>query len=150
MIYGQGARAYAQTQTLAVTSQKQLIVMAYEGVIRFLTRAKEHLAKGEVPEKIQCFERARAVVEELAATLNLEQGGQIAKNLWNLYIFCIQRITEANMTNDMGRVDEILPILKTLRDAWAEMEVPKDDAAAQALNRRMPPPEEAHRLSIAG
>ena len=142
--------AYAQTQTATVTSQKQLIVMAYDGVNQFLRRAKEHLGRGEIAEKIQCFEKARAIVEELAATLNMERGGEIATNLWNLYIFFMQKITEANMTNDMAHVDAILPTLKTLRDAWAEMEVPKDDAAAQALNRRMPAPEEDHRLSITG
>jgi flagellar protein FliS len=150
MTHGYGANAYTKTQTTTVTSQKQLIVMAYDGVIRFLGRAREHLARGEITEKIQYFEKARAVVEELAATLNLEKGGEIAANLWNLYVFLMQKITEANMTNDMALVDAILPTLKTLRDAWAEMEVPKDDAAAQALNRRMPAPEEDHRLSIAG
>ncbi|MBI5016509.1 MAG: flagellar export chaperone FliS [Deltaproteobacteria bacterium] len=149
MIHGYGVNAYAKTQTSAVTSQKQLIVLAYDGVIQFLRRAREHLGRGEIPEKIQCFEKARAVVEELAATLNLEKGGEIAANLWNLYIFFMRKITEANMTNDMAHVDGILPTLKTLRDAWAEMEVPLDDDA-QALNRRMPAPEDDHRLSIAG
>lgn len=150
MSYGRGAQAYTQTQVSTTTSQQQLIVMAYDGVLRFLARAKERMREREIEATEQDLVRARAVVEELASTLNMEAGGQIAKNLWNLYIYFSQKITEANLTKTPGPVDEILPILRDLRDGWVKLEVPPDDLQVQALNRRMPTADESHRVSITG
>lgn len=150
MTYGRGAQAYTQTQVSTTASQQQLIVMAYDGILRFLARAKERMREREIEATEQDLVRARAVVEELAGTLNMKAGGEIARNLWNLYIYFTQKITEANLTKTPGPVDEIVPILRDLRDGWAKLEVPKDDAQAQALNRRLPTADEAHRLTVTG
>lgn len=150
MTYGSGAQAYTQAQVATSTNQQQLIVMAYDGILRFLRKAREHMDRGEIEEKHNALVRARAIVEELAATLNLELGGEIARNLWNLYVFFMKRISEANVLNDASLLDEILPAIKELHDAWAEMQVPEEDAQAQALNRRVLPPDQSHRLSVTG
>ncbi len=150
MTHGTGAAAYTRTQVATTTSQKQLIVMAYDGIIRFLNQALEHMRNRDLEQKDAKLERARAVIQELASTLNMEEGGVIARNLWNLYVYFMQKITEANLTNDPSHVEAILPAIQTLRDAWAEMEVPEDDARAQALDRRVPLTEEGTRLSVTG
>ncbi len=142
--------AYTKTQISTTMSQKQLIVMAYDGILRFLNQALEHMRNGEIEPKYEKLQKARAVIQELASTLNLEEGGEIARNLWNLYVFFMQKITEANLTNDPAHVEGILPAIQALRDAWAEMEVPEDDARAQALDRRVPLTEEGTRLSVTG
>ena len=150
MIYGRGAQAYTQTQVATTTNQQQLIVMAYDGILRFLLKAKEHMACGEIEDKHNTLVRARAIVEELASTLNMEDGGVIAENLWNLYAFFMRKISEANITGDASHIDDIYLSIKELRDGWSEMEVPQDDAQAQALNRRVPPTADNHRVSITG
>lgn len=150
MTYGRGAQAYTQTQVATTTSQKQLIVMAYDGILRFLNRAVESMARQEIEAAHNDLVRARAVVEELAGTLNMDQGGIIARNLWNLYIFFMQKITEANLTKDPAHVDAILPIIRDLRDGWAQMEVPAGDAQTQSLDRRVAPADVHHRMSITG
>ncbi|MHB8763959.1 MAG: flagellar export chaperone FliS [Deferrisomatales bacterium] len=150
MTYGRGAQAYTQTQVSTTTNQQRLIVMAYDGILKFLSQAKVHLANGELEAAETQWGRARAVVEELAGSLNQEAGGQIARNLWNLYVFFAQKITEANLRKLSAPADEIVPVVRKLRDAWVQLEVPADDAQAQALNRRMPGPEQAHSLSVTG
>ena len=150
MTYGTGAAAYTRTQVATTTSQKELIVMAYDGVLRFLNQAVEHMRNREVEQKHLKLTKARAVIQELASTLNMEEGGEIARNLWNLYVFFMQKITEANLTNDPSHIEGILPAIQTLRDAWAEMEVPEDDAQARALDRRVPLTEEGARLNVTG
>lgn len=150
MTYGRGAQAYSQTQVATTTSQKQLIVMAYDGILKFLNRAKEHLARQEIEAAHNDLVRSRAIVEELAGTLNMDDGGIIARNLWNLYVFFMRKITEANLTKDASHVDAILPSLKDLRDGWAEMEVPSDDTQVRTLDRRVVPADVHHRLSITG
>jgi flagellar protein FliS len=132
------------------TSQKELIVMAYDGILRFLNQAKVHIDAREVEGSYLALTKARAIVEELAGTLNMEAGGEIAQNLWNLYVFFIQKITEANFTKDPSLIDGVLPAVAALREAWASMDISKDDLKTQALNRRVPAAEECHRLSVAG
>ena len=150
MTYGRGAQAYTQTQVATATSQKQLIVMAYDGILRFLKRAVDHMADREIEAAEKDLLRARAVVEELAGTLNMDEGGIIARNLWNLYIFFMQKITEANLTKDPVHVGAITPVIKELRDGWAQMEVPADDTRTQSLDRRVAPADVHHRMSITG
>lgn len=149
MTHGRGVHAYAQTQ-VTTTNQQQLIVMAYDGVLRFLGEAKDHMATKEVEAKYLALFKARAILEELAATLNTEKGGEIARNLWNLYMFFMRKIGEANLVNDPTLIDGILPSIRELRDAWVQMQIPEGDAQAQAQNRRVPSPEIAHRVSITG
>lgn len=132
-----GANAYAKTAVSTTTSQQELIVMAYDGILRFLRQAREHMVNQEFEKKHIFLCKARAVIEELTSTLNMDKGGEIAKTLWNLYIFFMRRITEANFTNNPKFIDEIIPSIEELRDGWAKMEVPKEDAEIQALNKRM-------------
>ena len=150
MTYGPNVQAYTQTQISTTSSQKQLIVMAYDGIIRFLHRAKDQMAEREIEATHNSLVRARAVVEELASTLNMEEGGQIAENLWNLYIFFMQKISEANLRKDPSPIDDILPPLKELREAWVGLEIADADTKTQALNLRVPTAEESHRVSITG
>lgn len=150
MTSSQGARAYQHTQVTTTVSQKQLILMAYDGVLKFLRQAKEGMTRGDIELKYDSLCRARAILEELASTLNMEAGGEVAQNLWNLYMFFLQRIGEANLTHDMSYIDGIVPAITDLRDAWEEMELPTDDSKAQALDRRVPDAQDAHRVSITG
>lgn len=158
MTYGQGNRqgaqkgvgAYTKTQVSTTATQQELIVMAYEGIIRFLMQAKQHMADGDFEQKHTYICKARAVIEELASTLNRDEGGEIAANLWNLYMFFLQKITEANFKNDPKPIDEILPSIQDLRDGWAQMEIPKDDVRTQQLNKRQPAEDAVGRVTITG
>lgn len=137
MTYGkQGASAYAKTKVTTTTNQQELIVMAYDGILKFLRQGREHLLNSEYEQKHVNLSKAKAIIEELASTLNMDKGGEIAANLWNLYVYFLQAITEANISNDPRKIDEIIPAITELREGWAQMVVPKDDAEMQALNRR--------------
>jgi flagellar protein FliS len=150
MTHDHGIGAYARTQVTTSTNQRELIVFAYDGILRFLNQAKAHMVAREIEATHNDLVKARAIVEELAGTLNMEAGGEVARNLWSLYLVFMQKITEANFTKDVKHIDSIVPALTELREAWASLEMPKDDPKIQALNRRVPPPENAHRLSVSG
>jgi flagellar protein FliS len=146
----QGIGAYTKTQVTTTTNQKDLIVMAYDGILRFLNQARGHMAAQEIEATHVNLTKARAIIEELAGTLNMEAGGEIARNLWNLYVFFMKEIMEANVSKDASHIDAIQPAIQDLREAWATMEIPKDDAKIQALNHRVPTAETTHRVSVAG
>ncbi len=101
--------------------QKSLILVCYDEAIRSLQIGKSCYLRRELEEKGRQFVRAQDFISELMSSLNMEAGGQIARNLGAIYAFCIQHITLANLDGNMKSVDEVLSILSELRSAWAQI-----------------------------
>ncbi len=95
-----------------------LLLMLYEGAIQFLRRAGEHLQRGEITEKGVCLSKAHSIVSELASTLDLETGGEIARKLGGLYNFVLDELMAAHLSNDIKPLEQALSILTTLNGAW--------------------------------
>ena len=112
-----GIKTYQET---AVTTQSKgkLIVMLYDGAIKFLKlaikeiEAKNHEAKGEYISK------AIDILFELNAVLDMEAGGEVAMNLRKLYLFMGRHLTEANATQDIGKIEEVIKLLEELNQSW--------------------------------
>jgi len=104
-------------------NQKQLILLCYNGIIRFLNGAKEALEDNKNLDAHNSLDKARKIVFHLLSTLNFEAGGEIAEKLRVLYVFLIEKITEANMKKDSEIVDEIIPIVATVQEGWEGIEL---------------------------
>lgn len=128
------AQAYFQTQ-VSTTSQGQLLIMLYDGGIKFLTQAKEKIAEKDVKTKGILISRALDVINELDGSLNMDKGGSLAENLHQLYFFCSTRLLLANLRMDPKLIDEVISIFTGLRSAYAEiLETPEAQAAAQQIS----------------
>lgn len=127
------AHAYMQTG-LTTNSPGQTVVMLYDGAIRFLNRAKEQIDAKDYAQKGLSISKAIDVINELSATLNKEQGGDIAENLGNLYFWCNARLAMANLKLDKGMIDSVIKVLDGLRGAFAQIqENPEAQAVAEKL-----------------
>lgn len=122
--YG-SARAY-QAQAVLTASPGQLVLMLFDGALRFLNQAKEALAWPE--DNTRRYEvintslvKAQNIITELRATLNLEDGGEYASNLDRLYDYYLRRLFEANIRKQVEPVIEVEHLLRQIRDGWAEM-----------------------------
>ena len=120
-----GARAY-QTQSILTASPGQLVLLMYDGALRFMAQARAGFALPEEnPRRIETIHtallRAQAILSELRANLDMEAGGDIATNLDRLYDYHIRRLFECNMRKDEAPLIEVEGLVRTLRDAWAEM-----------------------------
>jgi flagellar protein FliS len=129
--YG-SARAY-QAQAVLTASPGQLVLMLFDGALRFLGQAQEAFASPDTgPRRIerinQSIVRAQNILVELQSTLNLEAGGDYARNLDRLYDYYLRRLLEANLKKTVQPVNEVEGLLRQLRDGWAEM-LRKEDAA---------------------
>jgi flagellar secretion chaperone FliS len=113
-------QAYKQRSVLSATPE-QLVVMLYEGAVRFLRQAAAGMREGRLDVSTQRVQRAGAILDELLSTLDLEQGGEIAANLRDLYLFCHRQINEAVVARDGVKLDEIAALLADLGDAWAQL-----------------------------
>jgi flagellar protein FliS len=114
------ARAYFQTK-VNTTTQEELVILLFEAAIRFLQQAKEKIEEKKYAEKGILISRALDIISELDASLNIEKGGEIAKNLHSLYYYCQTRLLVANMNMDCKIIDEVIQILKKIGSAFAEI-----------------------------
>jgi flagellar protein FliS len=119
------ARAY-QTQAVFSASPGQLVLMLYDGALRFLNHARDALqAPEETLRRIETINtnliKAQNILAELQASLNHEVGGDHSANLDRLYDYYIRRLLEANMKKKVEPVIEVERLVRQLRDGWAEM-----------------------------
>jgi flagellar protein FliS len=117
---------------IRTASPEKLVVLLYEGAMQQARRARALHDAGKMGERGAAISRALAIVAELQQSLDLEAGGEIARNLRALYFFVTDRLLEANVTNRCEALDEALQVLGTLHEAWAE--VARGGALQKAAN----------------
>jgi flagellar protein FliS len=115
-----GAQAYLQTQVQSRTPV-ELVVMLYDGAIKFLGQARDAMAVGDMVAKRHALSRGLAIVQELQHMLNMDVGGEVAQRLDGLYTYILGRCYEANSHRDPRGLEEAVKLLTPLRDAWASV-----------------------------
>ena len=122
MVQGnRGAEAYRR-MNVETKSPLELVVMLYDGAIRFVGEAADAIAQKDVVRRTEAARRALDIVVELQNTLNMEQGGDIARELDRLYTYICTRMLDVTR-GDAAAADEIHKLLGTLRDAWSQANV---------------------------
>lgn len=106
---------YRQTQ-VQTAPPEQLVLMLYDGAIRFLEQARTLMQAGR--EAGDQLGRAQDILIELMGALNL-QAGPIAENLFRLYEYYLARLVKAYAARDASLVLEVIQHLRELREAWA-------------------------------
>jgi len=108
--------AYRQTQ-VATADPVELVVLLYEGAIRFTSNAVAALNGGDHEAAHRMFVRAQEVVLELLSSLDLEQGA-VAENLAVIYDYLYRRLIDANVRKDATIAQEVVGHLRLLLDGW--------------------------------
>ena len=114
----QNAYKKASVNTL---DQNKLIIMLYDGAIKNANFAVQYMDSGEIEKVHDSLIKTKNIVTELLATLNMDQGGEIAKNLKSLYSFMFSQLIEANMEKKSEPVLNVIDLLKELRGAWVQI-----------------------------
>lgn len=115
-------RAYKETQ-IKTASPGKLIIMLYDGAIKHCKLAHENLEKGfKFNDKAcQSLTKAQDIISELMVSLDFEKGGDIAKNLFSLYVYMNRRLLDSNLQKDAEPVKEVQNMLSELRGAWIQI-----------------------------
>jgi flagellar protein FliS len=102
-----------------------LILMLYDGALLALERALLGFGYTDIGERNTAIhnnlQHAVDILRELSSSLDLEAGGQLADTLCSLYAFFERRLLESNLKKSRRGIDEVIPMLKQLRDAWFQM-----------------------------
>ncbi len=112
-------QVYRQTQ-VSTASPGELLLMLFDGAIRFARQAQEHISKGELEAANSKLIRVQDIISELNLSLDLSVG-EIAQNLQQLYTYIYDRLVEANIKKDPEIVDEAIRFLVELRDTWEQV-----------------------------
>jgi flagellar protein FliS len=112
-------QAYRESAVLTA-SPEQLVVMLYDGAGRFLRQAEAALSEGAVEHAHDRLKRGEAIIDELLATLDMDQGS-IAERLQAIYIYCKRCLMEARRERDVTKVRLVVRLMAELREAWAEV-----------------------------
>jgi flagellar protein FliS len=105
---------------IQTASPEKLIVMLYDGAIRFATQAKLAMTEQNIKQTNQWLNKLHDVIHELMASLDMESGGEIANNLFRIYEYCNHRLLEANIKKDPAILEEVTGIISELKDSWVQ------------------------------
>ncbi|MGR3318747.1 MAG: flagellar export chaperone FliS [Candidatus Anammoxibacter sp.] len=111
------AKRYKEKEFMS-SRPEEIVLKLYDGAIRFLTLAIDNIKKDDIPAKARLVDKAVNIVSYLHGCLDMEKGGEIAKNLDRLYEFLLARMVDGNIKSDVGKIEESIGILRQIRDGW--------------------------------
>ncbi len=109
-----------QQKHISTASPEQILLMLYDGAIRFTRRAISGIEENKPELKASGVTKAMAIIAEFSNSLDHKIGGQIAEDLDALYDFMMRELTSANLKNDIEKLKNVEKLLMELRQTWGE------------------------------
>ena len=132
MIGAQSTAARYQQAQVRTADRGGLLLLMFDGGLRFLAQARASLAAGDVGRFGYDLGRAQSIIAELLHTLDHAAGGQIAADLERLYQFMLEHLVEANRQKSVRHLDQVSRLLEIVASAFRDIlrdGVPAVDAA---------------------
>ncbi|RAO99566.1 flagellar biosynthesis protein FliS [Petrotoga sp. 9PW.55.5.1] len=116
-------------------SPAKLIELLYQNSIERLNKSIKSIENNNLQEANKQIIRVEDIIMELNISLNLEKGGEVAKNLRSLYNFMYAKLLEANTKKDIGILNEVKELLEDLLETWKEVRK-KEVKTSRELNAK--------------
>ena len=116
-----GAEAYQKVGTQSgaeFASPHRLIQMLLDGALEKMIIARSHLERKDIAAKGENISWAIRIIGGLQASLDKDKGGEIAETLGSLYDYIVEKLSEANINNDVSKLDESIAIIKNIKEGW--------------------------------
>jgi len=126
--YANARQAYTQSSILTA-SREELVVMLYDGAIRFLRQSAEAMRGGDREIARNKMRRAEAIIDELNTSLDMSYG-EVPARLRSIYLFCKRHLIHANVTTDPDAIEAVVRLLAELRSAWNQIARPVELASS--------------------
>jgi flagellar secretion chaperone FliS len=110
-------KEYLKTKVMTA-SPEQLQLMLYDGAIRFCEQARAAIENREIEKSYNLIMRAENIVMELYNAMRNDVAPEICENMRRLYMFCYNRLIEANMQRALPPLDDAMRILRHMRESW--------------------------------
>jgi flagellar secretion chaperone FliS len=112
--------AYAQNAA-RIESQEKLVLMLYEGILKFSAQAKKCIEVNDIEKKVYWVNRTIDIFAELINSLDHVKGGDVANYLNGLYCHQIYLLTQSNLDDTTENLDTVIKVTKGLMDAWKDV-----------------------------
>ena len=123
MAYQNAYAAYQKTN-VNTASQGRLVVLLYEGAVKHLKGAinlfgqDDKLKPGDIEQFGIHLQKAQAIITELQVSLDMEKGGDIARNLMSLYVFFNEELMDATISQSKAKIEFVLKMTDELAESW--------------------------------
>ena len=123
----QNAYAAYQKNNVNTASQGRLVVLLYEGAVKHLKAAinlfdvNGKLKASDIEQFGIHLQKTQAIITELQVSLDMEKGGDIARNLMSLYVFFNEELLAANINHNKEKIEFVLKMVKDLADSWRQI-----------------------------
>lgn len=127
--------AYARSASQVTHSQEKMLIMLYDGVLKFIKLAQRGIEEKKPALKGEYISRVIAIITELDSALDMDRGGEISENLSGIYGFMVIRLSEANLKNDPAALEEVAGLIRDIKEGF--------EVAAKSMVRSAPRPQAA-------
>ena len=124
-----GYAAYNQAVVHTTENKERILLMLYEGAVRFVSFARSGIEKKSAKIKGENISKVMAIITELDCALDREMGEELVENLSDLYHYMMDCLAIANVKNDTSALDEVERLLLDLKEGFDE--AAKNDTAFQ-------------------
>lgn len=132
--YGKKGLGRYQDMKVQTASPAQIMIMLYDGAIRFSLQGKKKIEEKDFEGKGVFISKTQAIIDELMNSLDFNIAPELCTNLQQLYIYINERLTHANIKMDVDAMDEVIELLNTLRDGWKQALASEQDPTVKKLN----------------
>ena len=116
--------AQYQNQNIATAPPEKLLIMLYDGAIKFLRQSLTALDSKKYDDFSYFISRTQDIISELMVTLNMDY--EISKNLYQLYDYYMYRLIHGSVKKERDAIEEVLKSLEELREVWVQAAAAKE------------------------
>ncbi|MDN5498449.1 MAG: flagellar export chaperone FliS [Shewanella sp.] len=132
----QSYRKVSVESDLSVASPHRIIQMLFAGALERLAQAKCAIEQGNIAQRGLFMGKAIGIVSGLNSSLNMDAEGDVAINLTRLYDYMLRRMSDANINNDAQAIDEVVAILKAIKEGWDAIPIDKHNISSHTEEAR--------------
>lgn len=120
----------AYNQAMHTVAKTRQVVMLYDGAIRYMQQAKQAIEARQIEERYKLLIRVSEILMGLQSALDFDQGGDVARILYDFYSSLDARLTRIHRNNSLELCDEVIEELKQMRGVWQEIDSGRASAEA--------------------
>lgn len=120
MAFGGNAYNVYKNNSVNYASKEQLLLMLLDGAVKFSKIGRQAILENDIMKAHTNIVKTEDIFIELMATLDLNQGGEWAQNVYSIYQFIVDNLAKANMKKDMKILDETIILIEDIRNTWNE------------------------------
>jgi flagellar protein FliS len=114
------ASTHYQENQVLTAAREHVLLLAYDGAIRFCRTAREYMKAGRLYEQHTQIVKAQAILSELIGSIDHSVAPELGRRLESIYHYLYGQLVQANVQDDVQALTRVIDSLSDLREAWAE------------------------------